>query len=102
MRFSEPMRIRGGGSRDGAGAGDHDEPYTFGHRPTVSAPFPFSTRELARLLILRVQLAHRGGDASLVGTMNQILAAGADQYPSRAEPGLSPAPLDCRFTQAAV
>ena len=83
------MRIRHSGSRDGAGAGDHDEPYTFGHRPTVSVPFPFSTRELARLLILRVQLAQRGGDGSVVGTMNQVLAAGADQYPSPAEPGLS-------------
>ncbi len=44
------------GSHDGAGAADHDQPFTFGHHPTVAAPFPFSTRELARLLILRGQV----------------------------------------------
>ena len=53
MTFSEAIRARRRGSRDGAGAGDHDKPYTFGHRPTVAAPFPFSTRELALLLVLR-------------------------------------------------
>lgn len=61
MTFSEPIRARRGGSRDGAGAGDHDEPHTFGHRPTMAAPFPFSTRELARLLALRSQLAWAAG-----------------------------------------
>jgi hypothetical protein len=40
-------------SRDGIGCGDHDVPYTFEQRPTVAAPFPFSTRQFARLLILR-------------------------------------------------
>jgi hypothetical protein len=41
------------GSRDGTGCGDHDLPYTFGRPATVAVPFPFSTRQLARLLILR-------------------------------------------------
>ena len=41
------------GSRDGSDAGDHDVPYTFGRRPTAAAPFPFSTRQYARLLVLR-------------------------------------------------
>jgi hypothetical protein len=41
------------GSRDGVGAGDHDTPYRFGRRPSASAPFPFTTREFARLLVLR-------------------------------------------------
>ena len=43
------------GSRDGSGAGDHDVPYTFGRRPTAAAPFPFSTRQYARLLVLRAR-----------------------------------------------
>ncbi len=42
------------GTKDGDGAADHDELYRLrGHRPTVNAPFPFSTRQLARLLTLR-------------------------------------------------
>jgi hypothetical protein len=44
------------GSRDGVGAGDHDTAYRFGHRPSASAPFPFTTREFARLLVLRGRL----------------------------------------------
>ena len=42
-----------GGSRDGDGAGDHDEPYRFGGRPRASLPCPFNTRQYARLLVLR-------------------------------------------------
>ena len=34
-------------------AGDHDLPYTFGKHVCTSASFPFSTREFARLLVLR-------------------------------------------------
>ena len=30
-----------------------DEPYRFGRRPTVRAPYPFTERQFARLLILR-------------------------------------------------
>jgi hypothetical protein len=41
------------GTRDGSGAGDHDQPYRFGWRPRSAAPFPFSEREYARLLVLR-------------------------------------------------
>ena len=41
------------GTLDGSGAGDHDTPYRFGRKPNVSQPFPFSTHEYARLLILR-------------------------------------------------
>ena len=40
-------------SRDGTGAGDHDQPYRFGRRPRSSATYPFSTRQYARLLVLR-------------------------------------------------
>ena len=41
------------GTKDGSTAADHDQPYAFGRRPTVQAPFPFNDRQLARLLILR-------------------------------------------------
>jgi hypothetical protein len=41
------------GTLDGTGAGDNDLPYRFGRKPTSSQPFPFSTHEYARLLILR-------------------------------------------------
>jgi signal transduction histidine kinase len=38
------------GSQDGQGAGDHDQPYRFGWRPRASVPYPFNTRQYARLL----------------------------------------------------
>ncbi len=41
------------GSLDGSGAADNDLPYAFGRLPSARVPFPFSTRQLARLLILR-------------------------------------------------
>ena len=44
------------GSSDGQGAGDHDQPYRFGLRPRVESPFPFNTRQFARLLVLRSRL----------------------------------------------
>ena len=37
-------------------APSHDEPYRFGRRPTVRAPFPFTERQFARLLIVRSRL----------------------------------------------
>ena len=47
-------------SHDGVGAGDHDQPYRFGWRPSVGVPFPFNTRQYARLLILRSRYHARG------------------------------------------
>jgi hypothetical protein len=41
------------GSKDGSGAGDHDEPYKFGRRPRAVAPWPFTERQYAHLLMLR-------------------------------------------------
>ena len=41
------------GSLDGTGAGDHDQAYRFGRKPRAVAPYPFSTREFVRLLVLR-------------------------------------------------
>lgn len=34
-------------------AAAYDEPYRFGRRPTVKAPFPFTDRQFARLMIAR-------------------------------------------------
>src|SRR6185503_11154972 len=45
------------GSKDGRGCADHDQPYTFGRRPRGAAPFPFTTRQYARLLTLRGRIA---------------------------------------------
>jgi hypothetical protein len=44
------------GSLDGDGAADHDQPYRFGVRPRAVAPYPFNTRQYARLLVLRGRL----------------------------------------------
>ena len=41
------------GSKDGTGAGDHDQPYKFGRKPRAMAPWPFTERQFAHLLILR-------------------------------------------------
>jgi hypothetical protein len=45
------------GSKDGRGGADHDQPYVFGRRPRGVAPFPFTTRQYARLLTLRGRIA---------------------------------------------
>ena len=45
------------GSLDSSGAGDHDEPYRFGRRPSARAPFPFTERQYARLLVFRSRLS---------------------------------------------
>jgi hypothetical protein len=49
-----PQRLRE--SRDGSGAADHDVAFVFGCVPHALAPFPFSTREFARLMVLRSRL----------------------------------------------
>jgi hypothetical protein len=51
QQLLEPHRIVG--SRDGLGAGDHDQPYRFGWRPRAQVPYPFNTRQYGRLLVLR-------------------------------------------------
>jgi hypothetical protein len=52
------------GSLDGDGTGDHDEPYRFGWRPRASVPYPFNTRQYARLLVFRSRLQERLDDES--------------------------------------
>jgi hypothetical protein len=54
------------GTRDGFGAGDHDQLYRFGRRPRSAATYPFSTRQYVRLLVLRGRIqdgALSGDDA---------------------------------------
>jgi hypothetical protein len=46
-------------SLDGDGAGDHDQPYRFGWRPRASVPYPFNTRQYARLLVFRSRIEER-------------------------------------------
>ncbi len=41
------------GTRDGLGAGDHDQPYRFGWKPRASVTYPFNPRQYGRLLVLR-------------------------------------------------
>ncbi|HET6317520.1 MAG TPA: hypothetical protein VFG86_13755 [Chloroflexota bacterium] len=50
--------------RDAPSGADHDQPYRFGWKPTADVPFPFNTRQLARLLVLRsrVQAGQIGAD----------------------------------------
>jgi hypothetical protein len=65
MSPQEPQQPQTGlivGTRDGVGAGDHDQPYRFGWRPKASVPYPFNTRQYARLLVLRSRV-HADGTA---------------------------------------
>ena len=66
MNSTDPSGTEQGrfGSQDGQGAGDHDQPYRFGWRPRTSVPYPFNTRQYARLLILRGRVLESpaGGD----------------------------------------
>jgi len=48
-----PLPKTGAGSKDGSGASDNDQPYTFGRRPRAIAPWPFTERQFAKLLVLR-------------------------------------------------
>jgi hypothetical protein len=40
----------------------NDQPYRFGRRPRAMVPYPFSTHQFARLLILRGQV--QGGQSA--------------------------------------
>jgi hypothetical protein len=51
------LSTSGSGSKDGSGAADNDQPYQFGHRPRAVAPWPFTERQYAHLLVLRGRLA---------------------------------------------
>jgi len=60
MTFLEQQQRPGPlGSLGGGGGGDNDQPYRFGWRPRASVPYPFNTRQYARLLVLRSRLQDR-------------------------------------------
>ena len=84
-QHSQARSITIDGTLDGSGAGDHDLPYRFGRKPTSSHPFPFSTHQYARLLILcgRVQagMAHSRGHESHVARSGHPVPTG--QPPAR-------------------
>jgi hypothetical protein len=77
MTFLEQQQGPGRlGSLDGDGAGDHDQPYCFGWRPRASVPYPFNTRQYARLLVLRSRLQDRvAGEVEADGTSPLAAAA---------------------------
>jgi hypothetical protein len=71
MNSSVHNSFSSAGSLDGSGTADHDQPYRFGPRPSASAPYPFSTRQYARLLVLRSRV-----EAGLVGRDDRRPARG--------------------------
>jgi hypothetical protein len=63
------------------GGGDHDQPYSY-YRPSSAWPFPFTTRQFARLLALRSRLAERqplslSGRPATTSTTSSAAAAAA-------------------------
>ncbi|HET6319322.1 MAG TPA: hypothetical protein VFG86_22935 [Chloroflexota bacterium] len=78
----------GPGSKDGRGCADHDQPYTFGRRPNSRAPFPFTTQQYARLLVLRGRVAD-----GLVGA-DDVDASGLARHVPDIQASLS-APVLC-------
>ena len=55
-----------GGSKDGSGAADNDQPYQFGRRPRAVAPWPFTERQYAHLLVMRGRVADQPNPADRV------------------------------------
>lgn len=45
-----PLTRDGIGTKDGVGSQDNDKPYTFGMKPDMRSPWPFTEREYSRLL----------------------------------------------------
>jgi hypothetical protein len=72
------------GTLDGVGAGDLDQPFRFGWRPRTSVPYPFNTRQYARLLLLRSRV-----QAGLIGV--------DDLFPSAEQGAESPSTISSLF-----
>jgi hypothetical protein len=62
----------------------YDEEYRFGRRPQTLAPFPFTTHEFARLLVLRSRI-----QADLVGADDHAPTSPTDVADSSARTGAS-------------
>jgi hypothetical protein len=65
------------GTRDAAGAGDHDQPFRFGRLPTSLLPYPFSTRQFARLLVLRSRVEAGLAGVGDIGAVHHLASAAA-------------------------
>jgi hypothetical protein len=75
------------GSKDGSGAGDHDQPYTFGRRPRAIAPWPFTERQYLHLLLMRGRLADTPSPADRLASRPRRAARRSGesaQYPQAA------------------
>jgi hypothetical protein len=75
--------VGAGGPAREPGGGDHDQPYYY-HAPSSERTIPFSTREYARLLLLKSRLRaerafdHRwGGEPSVRAHPDELTAEGA-------------------------
>ncbi|MBV9353972.1 MAG: hypothetical protein JO023_00455 [Chloroflexi bacterium] len=75
VSLPQPLPTGATGSLDGEGAADHDQPYRFGWRPRTNVPYPFNTRQYARLLILRSRVRARAGMDDLDGDSSWLRAA---------------------------
>ena len=78
--MTSPVAETTSGSLDGEGAGDHDVPFKFGRRPRTAAPYPFSTRHYARLLVLRSRI--------------QAQLFGADDWQPKSHPRVASVPVE--------
>jgi hypothetical protein len=76
---SSPIAGPAARSRDGDGAADHDQPYRFGFRPRTSAPYPFNTRQYARLLVLRGRVKDEMG---MISELDRCVDATARLQPA--------------------
>lgn len=76
---SLPNALPAVGSLDGDGAADHDQPYRFGFRPRASAPYPFSTRQYARLLVLRSRIKD---DMGMISELDRLKGSAVAMRPA--------------------
>jgi hypothetical protein len=53
VRRGPTIAVELGGSHDGIGAADRDQPYRFGSRPSARWTCPFTAEQFCRLLLLR-------------------------------------------------
>ena len=80
MTFLERQQRPGPlGSLDGAGAGDHDQPYRFAWWPRASVSYPVNSRQYARLLLFRSRLQDRmAGEVEAGGSPRSAALHGVD------------------------
>ena len=60
------------GTKDGTGASDNDQPYTFGRRPRAIAPWPFTERQFLHLLVLRGRVQDNANPADRLAAPRRV------------------------------